>query len=324
MIDQPIVSILINNYNYEGFVSQAINSALAQTYSNVEVIVVDDGSIDNSREIIAGYGDRIITVFKENGGQASALNAGFAVCKGEIICLLDADDLFLPERVSEVVKLFQLDTNIDWVFTESPPIQTEDLSDNNLDLVYENIRENKPKVMPRKIDFRQDLMNGSLPNFTPSTSNLCFSRHLSEMIFPLPEIKGLSGMAIDDFYIKLVAVGLGIGYSTVKNLGVFRIHNSYYSGLEISKRKRMYAELYTTAGYWIKINFPEFSKISAKMISKGYAAYLHSNYLKGVSTDADCDKMIKDYLSKVTIPEKFKVCAMVVYYYLRLIFQAFV
>jgi glycosyltransferase involved in cell wall biosynthesis len=103
---QPLVSIIINNYNYERFVAHAIESALQQAYSQVEVIVVDDGSIDHSREIIQGYHGRIIPILKENGGQASALNAGFAVSHGEVIVFLDADDLLLPTMVNDVVDVF--------------------------------------------------------------------------------------------------------------------------------------------------------------------------------------------------------------------------
>jgi glycosyltransferase involved in cell wall biosynthesis len=69
----PLVSILINNYNYGRFLTEAIDSALNQTYSNIEVIVVDDGSTDNSQEIIKSYQDKIIPILKPNGGQASAI-----------------------------------------------------------------------------------------------------------------------------------------------------------------------------------------------------------------------------------------------------------
>ncbi len=70
-------SIVINNYNYARFLSQAIESALGQTYGDTEVIVIDDGSTDGSAEIIKSYGNRIIPVFKNNGGQSSCYSRGF-------------------------------------------------------------------------------------------------------------------------------------------------------------------------------------------------------------------------------------------------------
>lgn len=104
---QPFVSIIINNYNYGKFLAEAIYSALLQSYSNIEVIVVDDGSTDNSREIIEEYKDRIHAIFQINGKQAAALNTGFFACKGEIILFLDADDYLLPTAVQKVVEAFQ-------------------------------------------------------------------------------------------------------------------------------------------------------------------------------------------------------------------------
>jgi GT2 family glycosyltransferase len=102
----PLASIIINNYNYARFLGKAIESALAQTYANVEVVIVDDGSTDDSGSVIAQYQDRVIAILKENGGQASALNAGVARSRGDFISFLDADDLLLPDIVSEVVAAF--------------------------------------------------------------------------------------------------------------------------------------------------------------------------------------------------------------------------
>lgn len=102
-----LASIIIDNYNYDRFLTEAINSALSQTYFNIEVIVIDDGSTDNSRQIIAGYGDQIRAIFQPNGKQAAALNTGFSACKGDIIVFLDADDYLLPTAVEKIISEFQ-------------------------------------------------------------------------------------------------------------------------------------------------------------------------------------------------------------------------
>src|SRR5262249_3765636 len=103
----PLASIIVNNYNYGPFLRHSIDSALAQTYPNKEVIVVDDGSTDEPRENIASYGKQIIAVVKDNGGQASAFNAGFAVSRGESVLFLDSDDLLLPSTLEKTVPLLE-------------------------------------------------------------------------------------------------------------------------------------------------------------------------------------------------------------------------
>src|SRR6266511_130101 len=106
MNDSRQARIVISNYHYGRFLREAIDSALGQTYANTEVIVVDDGSTDESREIIASYGQRITSVLKKNGGQASAFNAGFAVSRGDVILFLDADDMLLPTALERARPLF--------------------------------------------------------------------------------------------------------------------------------------------------------------------------------------------------------------------------
>src|SRR5208283_183812 len=104
--ERPLVSIVVTNYNYARYLRAAIDSALAQTYPHVEVIVVDDGSTDESREVIESYEKRVLPVIKANGGHGSAVNAGFVVSRGEIVIFLDADDELLPEAVDQVVKVW--------------------------------------------------------------------------------------------------------------------------------------------------------------------------------------------------------------------------
>lgn len=103
----PPVSIIINNYNYGRYLGEAIESALSQSHPGVEVVVVDDGSTDDSREVMAGFGGRIRPLLRENGGQAAALNSGLEIATGEVIFFLDSDDILEPEAVAEVMKVWR-------------------------------------------------------------------------------------------------------------------------------------------------------------------------------------------------------------------------
>jgi glycosyltransferase involved in cell wall biosynthesis len=103
-MQQPLVSIIIPNHNYAQYLSASIQSALDQSYPSVEVIVVDDGSTDDSRLVIESFGSRIRTIYQENQGQTAANNAGFAEARGEVLLFLDSDDALHPEAVAEVVR----------------------------------------------------------------------------------------------------------------------------------------------------------------------------------------------------------------------------
>ena len=104
-----LATVVIVNYNYDKFVVDAIDSALAQTYEPLEVIVVDDGSTDDSRRVIAAYGDQIRTVFKKNGGQGSAYNAGWLAARGHFVLFLDSDDVLAPDAMAKAAKVTILD-----------------------------------------------------------------------------------------------------------------------------------------------------------------------------------------------------------------------
>lgn len=101
----PLVSIVICNYNYGRFIRSAISSALAQTYKNIEIVVVDDGSTDSSRAVIDEFvlTGAVKAIYQNNEGQYSAYNAGFAASSGDIVMFLDADDIYLPEAARMVV-----------------------------------------------------------------------------------------------------------------------------------------------------------------------------------------------------------------------------
>lgn len=100
------VSIVIRNHNYGGFLRDALDSALAQTHDAVEVIVVDDGSTDNSRDILEEYGSRIRAILQSNQGEGAGINAGFAAASGDIVIFLDSDDVLAPDTAARVAALW--------------------------------------------------------------------------------------------------------------------------------------------------------------------------------------------------------------------------
>ena len=108
-MEKPLVSIVIPAYNASNYLSEAIDSALAQTYGNYEIIVVNDGSPDDgaTRAVALSYGDKIRYYEKENGGCASALNFGISKMKGEWFSWLSHDDLYLPEKLEKLMSLIE-------------------------------------------------------------------------------------------------------------------------------------------------------------------------------------------------------------------------
>ena len=113
----PFVSVLIDTYNHERFIEQAVTSVLEQDFpaSEMEVVVVDDGSTDGTAEIVRKFAPRVRLIRKANGGQGSAFNAGIPECKGEVVAFLDGDDWWVKEKLSKVVPVLARDSEIGMV-----------------------------------------------------------------------------------------------------------------------------------------------------------------------------------------------------------------
>lgn len=117
--EQPLVSIVTPTYNREKYILETVHSMLAQTYRNIEYIVVDDGSTDNTLEILEKYKEKIKIESHANIGQVKTLNRAWKNCKGKYIGYLSSDDLLYPNAVEELVALIEKDTSIVCVFPDS-------------------------------------------------------------------------------------------------------------------------------------------------------------------------------------------------------------
>lgn len=294
MTGQPLVSILINNYNYGRFLSAAIDSALAQTYSPIEVIVVDDGSTDNSRQVIESYGDRIHAVLKPNGGQASAFNAGFAASHGDIVCLLDSDDIFRPAKVSRVVEVLTGDASLGWFF----------------DVVreFDDAGGQRPQKASKHCigewDVREVTRAGSPPYIPTATSGLSFRRSLLGRIFPMPELMTIATGICHDVYIKWVALAHDRGWMCGEELTLMRIHggNAYTAQTEGKKRLRGQVEL--SIGICLYEHWPVLRKLGIKVLARGLGM------LRSVGgLDSEASLRVSGFLRSLPLPTRLEAIA---------------
>jgi hypothetical protein len=106
---KPVLSVLIDTYNHERYIEQAVVSAIEQDFpaADYEIVVVDDGSTDRTAEIVRKFAPRVRLIRKENGGQASAFNAGTRGLRGEIVSFLDGDDWFAPDKLARVMEALE-------------------------------------------------------------------------------------------------------------------------------------------------------------------------------------------------------------------------
>ncbi|MGH7179447.1 MAG: glycosyltransferase family 2 protein [Tepidisphaeraceae bacterium] len=212
------VSIIVNNYNYGRFLAQSIDSALTQDYSDKEVLVVDDGSKDNSRQVIALFGDRVLPVLKENGGQTSAFNAGLAASHGDAVLFLDADDFLLPGAVRQAVNRLA-DPNVVkvhwplWV-VDGGGVRSGDI---------------KPVEAPPEGDMKPLIIEHG-PEYAgwPPTSGNAWKRSYLQRVFPIPEVESNCGVgsASADAYLTMLAPLFGHVGAIHEPLSCYRVHGS--------------------------------------------------------------------------------------------------
>lgn len=211
-----MISVILANYNGEDFLQEAIQSIIDQTFNDYELIIVDDGSTDNSKNIIEKFASqfpkKIKVLFQlKNTGQGESFNRGFSESKGDLICFMDSDDVWFPDKLINVNNYFKLGyKNIAFL-------------QHNLFLTRHNTA--------TKEKFRDTLISGNLyktiqetkilpVGFTP-TSGLTFPRKILEKILPIPKEFKICA----DGFLTRTALCYGDIASVSESWGEYRIHS---------------------------------------------------------------------------------------------------
>lgn len=216
--------MIIANYNYGLFIEEAINSVIDQTVParDVEIIVVDDGSDDDSREKIRKYGSRLKVFYQENSGQASAFNCGIQHAEGEIIAFLDSDDIWHKEKLRRVADRFEKSASLDFAC-------------HFLDIVDEQKKTVDTYLVPDPCpgkdpcpgaSFRERYLRGHLPWFPP-TSGLCIKTECMKKVYPIPVEFRIAA----DFYLHYSVPLHAAELCLIKEpLAYYRMHSDNVSG----------------------------------------------------------------------------------------------
>ncbi len=210
MTKKPLVSVIIDTHNQGKFIEDAIKSVLNQTFSqkDMEIIVVDDGSTDNTPLKVRKYKDKIKYIYKENGGQASAFNRGFKETKGEYIILLDGDDYCKEKRVEKIVEEFEKHKEVVCVLNTREVIN---------EITGKVINESFPEFYNLEIDEK------NLDYFIKSsygTSRTSIRKSALRHILPIPDELIIEA----DLYLNLSIIWFGNLTCIDEKLTVYRIH----------------------------------------------------------------------------------------------------
>jgi glycosyltransferase involved in cell wall biosynthesis len=206
--------VLVTNHNHGRFLSECLRSVQAQTLSDLEIVVVDDGSADESRDVIAelvSEDARIVPILQQNAGQAAALNRAWARARGEVVCFLDSDDFWYPTKVARVVDALAADDSLSLVQHNHDVV---DARSERTGRRYPGCRDH-PSVL--EAIFREGHLG-----FFSTTSGLACPRRVLERVFPLdPRFRLCADVAL---CVPLAAFGRVRTLPAA--LGAYRIHDA--------------------------------------------------------------------------------------------------
>ncbi|MBV8888080.1 MAG: glycosyltransferase family 2 protein [Alphaproteobacteria bacterium] len=268
-----LVSVVITNYNYERFVGAAIESALAQTWKALEIIVVDDGSTDNSEQVLARYADRVTIIRQANGGQAAANNTGLARSAGQLAFLLDADDILTPNCVERVVTRYR--EGVSKIQFRLGFIDGDGAAVPGAYPLY------PPNFSPEAV--RDCVLAFGSYRSAPGTGNV-FAREFLEQVLPVPGSLHFAGNA----YLSNLAPLYGDVETIDEDLGHYRVHGangwaqSRVDGAKYSQRvaldlsrRRLFASKAADLGYAVDADRCSIREVEDRMLSLRLAPSRH-------------------------------------------------
>lgn len=254
----PYISVVLSNYNGATYLTEAVKSILFQSYKDFEVILVDDASTDDSAQIIDRFTAQVPNTIKKvthdtNKGQAEGFNSGIQSAKGTIICLMDSDDLWFPNKLSGVADYFAL--------APSCVMLQHNLYFRQGD-VPTKIRFRNFSVVGEIVDYTQCLRGGRLPQFIPTTG-LSFKADALRQVLPIPSCFRTCA----DGYLTRTVMTLGSVGFVDECWGEYRVHgkNNTFANRFFDQQYYIFKQLMPAlntfySAHGVSLRFPEFRR----------------------------------------------------------------
>lgn len=270
-LDAPGLSVVVSSYNYGRYLRKAIDSALNQVCNHLQVIVVDDGSTDDSREIIESYGDRIQTLYQQNKGQIASCTAGLQLCRHDVVIFLDSDDFLWPSAASEIMAV--------WTPSAIKVQYSLQAIGSDGDLVHTVFPKYPHGLTPSTI--RAELLRAGVYPAT-TTSGTAFNREFLLKVMPIPKEYRCD---IDDA-LNVAAPLHGDVITLRKTLGCYRVHDRNTSAhAELSaERFERYASDFAERQRYLSDTCKQLNVTLADDIIKNDLAYWESKLSAAVLT----------------------------------------
>ena len=294
----PLVSVLMSTYNHAAFLGEALDSMLAQTYPNWELLVCDDGSTDSSRQILTEYQDRdqrIRAFYKENGGQSSGLNVAFRHSSGAVICLLDSDDTFLPQKIERLVQGFRENPQCGLVWHSLQRINRAKKPEGAIPLLSFMDSGWKGPEMLRQAGILDGLRQGGA---------LAIRRTVAERIFPLHETGILRNFGDTPIMRLAPLMAPVVGIKEV--LGTFRKHSGNQSsapslGDYLQRELRCYAAVWELQRQYVASRHPDSPDLLAPLTSNGH--FVTMTYLSArLKGDRQVERQMRKLMRQSSSP----------------------
>jgi glycosyltransferase involved in cell wall biosynthesis len=243
----PYFTVLIDSYNYGRYIEEAVSSVLAQDFpaEEREILVVDDGSTDDTPQRLQKFGNAIRVLCKANGGQASAFNCGFGQARGEVIALLDADDIWLPEKLERIQEAFERNPDAGMAYHRLYWWDGENEAAADRHFI---------EVSGRVPESRRTLLEYPMA----STSCLAFRRAALDKLLPVPEALRSQAdaylTALIIFVAPVAAVGKYLGKYRLHGTNLFQTEAKQISREQIEHRMAMRTALLAEIEQWLGRN----------------------------------------------------------------------